>query len=333
MRNRHCSFIFCLSSIILCTAFVLQPLNAQEAVAVDSRSLMAHVVSRVPLVYPAIAKAAHVEGTVVVEMKLGKRGEVVSTHPVSGPPMLIQAAVDSVKQWRFRPFLRNGEPAFAVGRVNLIFSLGDEPQPASPKGISETPGSSYTVKVTLKPGASADIPDPKIASKYFPLWNSCTEGVLAHKNDSETASVCRQAADFAEEFPPNEGFIEKRSSEVYAATSLANIADLKSALTYAEKAVAEVKLGHDDDSGENAAYSVRGHIRAFLGDMAGSDQDLNTAEDFERKAVGWAKKESPGIALRYRHVLQRDLEFHAEVLKRMNRPQDAQKKLDEASKL
>ena len=115
--------------------------------------------------------------------------------------------------------------------------------------------------------------------------------------------------------------------------STANIGNLKGALIYAEKAVAEVKLGHDDDSGDNAAYSVRGQIQGLLGNLTEADQDLTFAEDHERKAVAWAQKESPAMVPGYRHALQNDLRFHAEALKRMNRPEDAQAKLDEAARL
>ena len=89
---------------------------------------------------------------------------------------------------------------------------------------------------------------------------------------------------------------------------------------YANKAVEVVKLGHDDSSGSEAAYSIRGQIRAFLGDMSGSDEDMSVAETFARKGKNITS-------------LRRDLQFHADLLDRMNRPQEAQAKLDEALKL
>jgi len=75
-----------------------------------------------------------------------------------------------------------------------------------------------------------------------------------------------------------------------------------------------VKLGHDGNSGGEAAYSIR------AGDMKGGDEDMSIAEDFGRKGS------SPA-------VLKRDLQFHADLLNRMNRPKEAQAKLDEAAKL
>lgn len=330
-RDRRSRFFFVFFAIFCIPAFC--PLSsAQEVTSVDARVLMEYVTHRALLVYPAIAKAAHIEGTVVVEVKVDDHGEVVSVRPLSGPPMLIPEAVDCVKRWTFRPFVRNGAPSVVSGKVNLIFSLGDEPQPAPPKGISEAHGSPKIKIIHLKEGPPSG-PDAAIASKYFPLWNSCSQGLLAHKMDRETASVCQQAADVAQEFPPDRRFVEKRSADLYAATALANMGNLKNALTYAEKAVAEVQLGHDDDGGSEAAYSVRGVVRAQLGEFVGADLDLSMAEDYGRKGLAWAQKAAPSIEPEYQRALQRDLLSHAEVLKRMNRLQDAQKKLDEASKL
>jgi hypothetical protein len=72
--------------------------------------------------------------------------------------------------------------------------------------------------------------------------------------------------------------------------------------------------------GAEAAYSVRGQLRAYSGDLKGGDEDMSVAENFGRKGS------SPG-------VLKRDLQFHADLLNRLNRPEEAQAKLDEAAKL
>ena len=306
---------------------------ASETLRVDARTLNEHVVTRVPLVYPAIAKAAQVQGTVVLEVKVSEDGKVVSERAVSGPPMLIQEAIDSVRGWKFRPFEENGVRVSASGQVSLIFLLGDANQPPPPKEVTAARRSGSEIKTVFIDRNDSGILDPKVATKYLPLWNECTRRVLAHQNDIETAKECQKAAEEADKFPSGQGLVMRRLAYVYAAAALANVGDLKQALANADKAVAVVKLGHDDESGDNAAYSARGHIRAFLGDMEGADQDLDIAENCERKVVISAQKESPDIAPGYQHVLQSDLRFHAEVLKRINRPEDAQKKLDEAAKL
>ena len=75
-------------------------------------------------VYPAIAKAAHVEGTVVVEAIISRAGTIESLHVVSGPPMLQSAAVEAIKKARYRPFLLSGEPVEVETTINVVFTMG-----------------------------------------------------------------------------------------------------------------------------------------------------------------------------------------------------------------
>jgi periplasmic protein TonB len=74
--------------------------------------------------YPAIAIAAHVQGTVVLEATISRAGLIKNLRFVSGPPMLEQAAEDAVRTWRYRPYLLNGEPVEIETTVNVIFHLG-----------------------------------------------------------------------------------------------------------------------------------------------------------------------------------------------------------------
>lgn len=76
-------------------------------------------------VYPAIAKAVRVEGTVVVEAVISKTGRVESVNVVSGPEMLRNAAREAVEAARYRPYLLNGEPAEVKTTYTVVFSLGD----------------------------------------------------------------------------------------------------------------------------------------------------------------------------------------------------------------
>lgn len=74
-------------------------------------------------IYPPIAKAARVTGTVVLRAIISKTGEVERLQVISGPAMLQQAAKDAVMQWRYRPYLLNGEPVEVETTVNVIFAL------------------------------------------------------------------------------------------------------------------------------------------------------------------------------------------------------------------
>jgi protein TonB len=75
-------------------------------------------------VYPAIAKAAGVHGTVVLQATISKNGTIENLRVMSGPVLLQQAAMDAVKTWRYRPYLLNGEPVKVETTVNVVFDLG-----------------------------------------------------------------------------------------------------------------------------------------------------------------------------------------------------------------
>lgn len=82
-------------------------------------------------VYPPIAKAAHVEGTVVLDVLVGKDGSVESVTAVGGPPLLQQSAIEAVKQWKYPPSMVNGEAVeFKVEpKVKILFTLGGVSSP------------------------------------------------------------------------------------------------------------------------------------------------------------------------------------------------------------
>lgn len=81
------------------------------------------LLSPIQPVYPGIAKAAHIQGTVVVEATISKTGAVENAHAISGPPMLIQAAIAAIAQARYQPYKLNGEPVEVETTINVIFTL------------------------------------------------------------------------------------------------------------------------------------------------------------------------------------------------------------------
>jgi protein TonB len=75
-------------------------------------------------VYPAIAKAAGVQGTVVVEAVISRKGKIESLRVVSGPLMLQQAAMDAIREARYEPFRLNGEPTEVQTTITVNFRMG-----------------------------------------------------------------------------------------------------------------------------------------------------------------------------------------------------------------
>jgi protein TonB len=75
-------------------------------------------------VYPEIAKIAHVSGTVVVTATIDKSGRIVGLQVLSGPVMLQKAAVDAVRDARYRPYLLNGQPVEVITTFSVNFVMG-----------------------------------------------------------------------------------------------------------------------------------------------------------------------------------------------------------------
>jgi TonB family protein len=78
---------------------------------------------RVQPVYPAMAMHAHIQGTVVLKVIIENDGHVSQVTPVSGPPALVSAGVDAVKQWVYRPYTLSGEPVRVQTQVLVNFTL------------------------------------------------------------------------------------------------------------------------------------------------------------------------------------------------------------------
>jgi len=75
-------------------------------------------------IYPAIARAAQIEGSVVVEAIISRAGTIESIYVVSGPEMLRQAAVDAIRVARYRPYRLSGEPTDVQTTITVNFRIG-----------------------------------------------------------------------------------------------------------------------------------------------------------------------------------------------------------------
>lgn len=95
----------------------LQTLNISQGV---SQGLL---IKKIAPVYPASAIRMRVEGTVELMATISKTGEITHIKVVSGHSQLTKAAVDAVKQWKYRPYLLNGEPVEIQTQITINFKL------------------------------------------------------------------------------------------------------------------------------------------------------------------------------------------------------------------
>jgi TonB family protein len=79
----------------------------------------------VPIVYPMAAQQAKTQGYVTLKITISQDGDVESVDTVSGDPALAAAATDSVKQWRFQPFTKDGRPVKVSTDLSVRFGIGD----------------------------------------------------------------------------------------------------------------------------------------------------------------------------------------------------------------
>jgi len=109
---------------IMNTAPPPPPKPTQTRIKVGGQVAAAKLMHQVLPTYPAIAKTAHVSGTVRLHAIISKDGSIQELQYISGPPLLMRAAMDAVKQWKYSPTLLNGEAVPVETQIQVIFSLG-----------------------------------------------------------------------------------------------------------------------------------------------------------------------------------------------------------------
>jgi periplasmic protein TonB len=100
-----------------------RPEKRHEPVAVGGRVQASKLLSRVEPSYPELAKRARVSGIVVLEVAVDEEGSVYEVKVLQGHPLLVDAAVTAVRQWRYSPTLLNGEPVPVIATVTVVFNL------------------------------------------------------------------------------------------------------------------------------------------------------------------------------------------------------------------
>jgi len=95
--------------------------NSDGSIVVGS--LLEYAVQRSTPVYPANARSMRQTGVVRVEVLIDENGQVASVQNTSGPVLLQNAARDAVRKWKFKPFVRDGQPVKATGYLSFNFNL------------------------------------------------------------------------------------------------------------------------------------------------------------------------------------------------------------------
>jgi periplasmic protein TonB len=99
------------------------PKPAQSRIRQGGAVTAASLINRVQPNYPPLARQTRISGTVRLHAIISKDGSVQQLEVLSGHPLLVQAALDAVRQWRYRPTTLNGEPVEVDTTIDVIFSL------------------------------------------------------------------------------------------------------------------------------------------------------------------------------------------------------------------
>ena len=174
----------------LATSFLLIAFSsavlAQEAtpqrIQVGGPAMAAQIVKKIAPEYPPLARQARIQGVVTLKAQLNKSGDVVNLQLISGHPMLAPAAIEAVKQWKYKPYLLNGEAVDVETTVTVNFTLAGEPPAAGATGenatgqdggiagvVSGTPGTPQAVvpkRVRVSSGVAQGLLVTKVQPEY-----------------------------------------------------------------------------------------------------------------------------------------------------------------------
>jgi len=117
------------------------------------------LISAPPPVYPMLARQARIQGDVVLNAVITKDGNVTDLRVISGHPLLVQAAMDAVRQWKYETTLLNDNPVEVEMTITVHFTLADNPpeQQAPPTEVSPAPGPAVEQSPPIDPQVKADI--------------------------------------------------------------------------------------------------------------------------------------------------------------------------------
>jgi protein TonB len=112
-----------IGGIVAAANLPVPKIAAPQRIRVSSGVSQGLLVRKVQPTYPPLARQARIQGVVILQAQISKEGNIENLQLISGHPMLAPAAIDAVKQWKYRPYLLNGEPVEVETQVQVNFTL------------------------------------------------------------------------------------------------------------------------------------------------------------------------------------------------------------------
>jgi protein TonB len=112
-----------IGSVLSSTPVAVPKIATPTRVRVSSGVSTGLLIRKVPPTYPPLARQARIQGVVILQAQISKEGNIQNLQLISGHPMLAPAAIEAVKQWKYKPYLLNGEPVEVDTQVQVNFTL------------------------------------------------------------------------------------------------------------------------------------------------------------------------------------------------------------------
>lgn len=267
------TFLIVIFVVALTTAAQTDPVKTVSAAEATN-----HIVHRVEPSVPPLAKAVKIGGKVKLHVVVSQSGEVSSATFVSGHPLLVQAAIDAVKQWKFKPFLEGDTPIVVATDVELDF----------PGGMSES--------------------ESAVRDKYFRVEDEC-RGLVKSAKYAEAEPKCRQAVEISENLP-KEVVLERSGALSMLANAIYLQRRFSEAISLYERAL-ELDKGYrkPDDADLGSDYANLGRTYGATGNLSKADEFYGMAVSTFRAAI----KSLPSMYENYSRRLQGTLNQYAQL--------------------
>lgn len=108
---------------IISSTPVVPKVATPQRVRVSQGVTQGLLIRKVQPAYPPLARQARIQGSVLLQAEISKDGTIQNLRLISGHPMLAPAAIEAVKQWRYKPYILNGEPVEVETQITVNFTL------------------------------------------------------------------------------------------------------------------------------------------------------------------------------------------------------------------
>lgn len=233
-------------------------------------------------VYPSIAMIAHIEGVVRAQILVSKDGSVTNARYLSGPPLLMRAALESVKTWKFKQALVNGQPVEVETVAEVSFYLpGDDPSSRVARGRKELEAHPNDPRAHATLAAAL-----RLAAMFPEALNEYKEALRLQPRNAEfqlgLAGTLQDSGDVKSAIAEFKTYLAMKPKDGEATIQLA---DLLRDSGDTDDAIAEYRLAANHTSTRGEAHCQIGLLLYKKNDMDAAIEEFRRAESDEYRSA------------------------------------------------